>query len=325
MSSFQFRIRENNTMATPILTNRESWNSALKYLWGQYRTWDLTALALKQGVSHWRDIVLTLSIGGAVLGTLSQQTDAWKIVAMPAWLSTTLGVLGGAALGLAGYFTKELLNPAPEAKAIRARAAAEALKSNAYLMATGAPPYASATSADELLAKAREIRAGVEDLAPLATTSQQESEGMPSAPMSVDDYIRQRVVQQIEEFYLPKVRSNAKKLAMGRRLSVILGAVAVVLGLWSAKSASVAGWVAVIGVITAAIAARQYAERYQFLSVSYQATADRLKWLKTKWDLDGKTQTGPDAQSAFILACEDAISTENSAWMAEWTRKRGDQ
>lgn len=311
-------------MATPILTNKESWNSALKYMWGQYRTWDLTAQALKNGVSRWRDTVFALSIVGAILGALAKQFDAWKTGTLPEWLPEALGVLAGIALGLAGYFTKELLSPAPEAKAVRARAAAEALKSNAYLMATGAPPYASAASPDQLLAKAREIRGGVEDLSPLALTNAQETEGMPSAPMSVDEYIRDRVVQQIETFYLPKVRSNARKLAMGRRLSLILGALAVVLGLWSATSASVAGWVAVIGAITAAIAARQYAERNQFLSVSYQATADRLKYLKTKWEIFGIAETGVDAQHAFIVDCEDAISTENSAWMAEWTKKGGD-
>lgn len=312
-------------MATPILTNKDALTSALKYIWGQYRTWDLTALALKQSVTRWRDIVLALSIGGAVLGTLSHQINSWKVVAMPGWLATTLGVLGGIALGLAGYFTKELLNPGPEAKAVRARAAAEAFKSNAYLVATGAPPYASATTADELLAKSKEIRGNVEDLTPLAITSAQEAEGTPQAPLSVDDYIRQRVVQQIDEFYLPRVRLNAKKLATGRRLSLILGAFAIVLGLWSAKSASVAGWVAVVGTITAAVAAYQLAERYQFLSVSYQATADRLKWLKTKWELDSQAQSNLAAQQAFIVACENAISTENSAWMAEWTRKRNDQ
>jgi len=310
-------------MATPIL-NTDSRNSALKYIWGQYRTWDLTAQSLKNGVSRWRNIVFALSIGGAIFGTLAKQVDSWKIATWPAWVPPTLGVLGGVALGLAGYFTKELLSPGPEAKTVRARAAAEAFKSNAYLMATGAPPYAAATTADELLAKSREIRAGVEDIAPLAITTAQEAEGIPPAPMSVDDYVRDRVVQQIDEFYLAKVRTNAKKLAMGRRLSLILGALAVVLGIWSAKSASVAGWVAVIGAITAAIAARQYAERYQFLSVSYQATADRLKWLKTKWELDGNAQGGVDAQHAFVRACEDAISTENTAWMAEWTKKRGD-
>src|SRR3712207_5229395 len=111
-------------MATPILTNKESWNSALKYLWGEYRTWDLTAQALKKGISRWRDIVFALSIGGAVLGTLAKQVDSWKIATWPPWLPPTLGVLAGAALGLAGYFTKELLDPKPEGKAVRARAAA---------------------------------------------------------------------------------------------------------------------------------------------------------------------------------------------------------
>lgn len=312
-------------MATPIVSNKESWNSALKYVWGQYRTWDLTAQSLKNGVARWRDIVFALSIGGAILGMLAKHLDSLKLAGIPGWVSATLGVLGGAALGLAGYFTKELLNPKPEAKAVRARAAAEAFKSNAYLMATGVPPYPSATTSDDMLAKSNEIRASVNDLAPLAITSQQETDGVPTAPMSVDDYVRERVVQQIDEFYLPKVRRNAKKLALGRRLSVILGAAAILLGLWSAKSASVAGWVAVIGAITSAIAARQYAERYQFLSVSYQATADRLKWLKTKWELDRQSQTGADADHGFILACEDAISTENSAWMAEWTKKRDGQ
>lgn len=312
-------------MATPIVNNNESWNSALKYIWGQYRTWDLTAQGFKNHVSRWRNIVFALSIGGAILGMLAKQIDSWKAAGMPDWTSATLGVLGGAALGLAGYFTKELLSPKPEAKAVRARAAAEAFKSNAYLMATGVPPYASATTSDEMFAKSKEIRASVDGLSPVAITGQQESDGVPSAPMSVDDYVRQRVVQQIDEFYLPKVRMNAKKLALGRRLSLILGAAAILLGLWSAKSASVAGWVAVIGAITSAIAARQYAERYQYLSVSYQATADRLKWLKTKWELDRQSQTGADADHGFILACEDAISTENSAWMAEWTKKRDDQ
>jgi hypothetical protein len=75
--------------------------------------------------------------------------------------------------------------------------------------------------------------------------------------------------------------------------------------------------------MTAAIAARQYAGRYQFLIVTYQATAERLDWLKTRWEIERKAQAGTDPQKRFILACEEAISIENSAWMAEWTRKPG--
>jgi hypothetical protein len=268
-------------VATPILLDKESWNSALKYIWGQFKTWDATSLALKSKITRWRNIVLWLSIGGAILGTLSQQIDSWKIAGMPTWLAATLGVLSGAALGAASYLTKEVLSPGPEAGAVRTRAAAEAFKREAYLLATGAPPYATAASANELLDKAEQIRAGVDNIPPLAIDSAEEQAGVPSAGMSVDEYVKQRVVQQIDEYYLPQVRVSAQKLALGRKVSLVLGVIAIALGFWSAKSASVAGWVAVIGAITAAIAAHQYAGRYQYLIVSYQATADRLKWLKT--------------------------------------------
>lgn len=310
-------------MATPTLLDKESLNTALKYIWGQYRTWDSTSVALKNRLVRWRDIVLGLSIGGAVLGTLSQQIDGWRIAALPTWLAATLGVLSGAALGLAAYFTKEVLSPEPEAAAVRTRSAAEAFKREAYLLATGVPPYADAATADGLLDKAKQIRSSVENIAPVAISSAQQQDGMPPVGMSVDDYVKQRVDQQVDEYYLPQKRINAQKLALGRRISFVLGAIAVLLGLWSARSASVAGWVAVIGTITAAIAARQYAGRYQFLIVSYQATADRLQWIKTKWELEGRSQPGDDAKNVFIVAAEDAIATENTAWMAEWTKKQG--
>lgn len=308
-------------MATPILLDKESWNSALKYIWGQFKTWDATSLALKGKITRWRNIVLWLSVGGAILGTLSQQVDGWKIAGVPTWLAATLGVLSGAALGAASYLTKEVLSTGPEANAVRTRAAAEAFKRQAYLLATGAPPYATATSATDLLEKTEDIRAGVNNVPPLTLSSAQQEADTPAAGMTVDDYVKQRVVQQIDDYYLPQVQISTQRLALGRKVSLALGAIAIMLGFWSAKSASVAGWVAVIGAITAAIAAYQYAARYQYLIVSYQATADRLKWLKTKWEIDGKLQPGDAAKHAFIIACEDAIATENSAWMAEWTRK----
>ena len=311
-------------MATPISLDSQSLSSALKYLWGQYRTWDLTSVSLKSKLTRVRDIILVLSVGGAILGTLSQQVLVWN---WPGWSGKTLGILSAAALGLAAFFTKEALSPDPDARAVKTRAAAEAFKRESYLLATSVPPYATVTSTDQLLDKARQIRVGVDSIAPAIITPEQEAEGMPATAMSVDDYIKQRVDQQVNEYYLPQARINTNKLALGRRISFVLGAIAVLLGLWTASrpESSVAGWVAVIGTITAAIAARQYANRYQFLIVSYQATADRLKWLKTKWEIEGRNQPGDDAKNAFILSIEDAIATENSAWMAEWTKKQGEK
>jgi hypothetical protein len=308
-------------MTTPILHDKDSWNVALRYIWSQYRVWAKTSRSYKNEVTRWRDVVLGLSIGGAILGTLSQQLEVWKLTGRAPWMGPMLGFLSGTALGLAAYFTRQALSPDPEDRAVRARSAAEAFKSEAYLLAVGAPPYDAATTADELLIRTEKVKKAIENLASTTITPEQKLAGLPSAPMSVEDYINLRVNQQINQYYLPEVEANTKKIAGGRKLSLALGALAVLLGLLSARFASVAGWIAVIGTITAAIAARQYAGRYQFLVVSYQATVERLESLKTRWEIERKSQVGTEPQNRFILACEEAISIENSAWMAEWTKK----
>jgi len=304
-------------MATPISLDKDSLNSALKYIWTQYRTWAITARTYKNEVSRWRDIVLVLSISGAIIGTLSQQLPVWNLAEPSSWLTRGLGLLSGAALGLAAFFGKEIFSPDPEGRAVRARAAAEAFKSQAYLLATGAPPYDAITTPEELFSKPEKVKKAVENLAPVTITDAQKIEKLPTAPMSMEEYVRARVDDQVD-YYRKAAATNAKKVATGRRLSLILGAIAVVLGILATTRASLAGWVAVIGTITAAIAARQYAGRYQFLIVSYQAVAEKLEGLKARWEIERKLQSGADHQ--FILACEEAISAENSAWMAEWTK-----
>jgi len=262
---------------------------------------------------------LVLSIGGAVIGTLSQQLVVWNVASVSSWLVRGLGFVSAAALVLAAFFTKEIFSPDPEARAVRARAAAEAFKSQAYLLATGAPPYDAITTPEELFERPQKVQQAVENLAPLTITETQKVERSPSVPMSLDEYVKQRVDDQIE-FYSRSADANTQKVAKTRRLSLILGALAAVLGIVATTYASVAGWVAVIGTITAAIAARQYAGRYQFLIVSYRAAAEKLEGLKARWEVKRKIQPGAAADQKFIQACEEAISTENSAWMAEWTK-----
>ena len=307
-------------MTTPISLDSNSLNSALKYIWSQYRTWAITARAYKNKVSRWREIVLLLSIIGAIIGTLSQQLPAWGLIAQSSGWTRGLGLISGAALGLAAFFSKEIFSPDPETKAVRARAAAEAFKSQAYLLATGTPPYDAIATPEELFAKPEKVKKAVENLAPLSITDEQKIERLPSVPMPVEEYVKQRVDQQIN-FYSLHTSANAKKLATNRGLSLALGAVAVVLGVLATTYASVATWVAVISTITAAIAARQYAGRYQFMIISYQAAGERLEALKARWEIERRMQTGRATDNNFILACEEAISAENSAWMAEWSHK----
>ena len=308
-------------MSTPILADRKSWESALKNIWSQYRTWAITAAAYKSNVTRWRNIILSFSILGAVIGTLSQQLNLWNFLKGPQWLPSTLGIVSGAALGLAAYFTREALSPDAETKAARARAAAEGFKSEAFLIAAVAPPYDTATTTDELFARTSKVTEAVDNLARQTITTEQGLKGIPTEPLSVDAYIKARVDDQIDSFYVPRAREYETKLANGKYLILGLGTIAVLLGLGSTRFASFAGWIAVIGTLTAAIAARHYAARYQFLIVAYQATAERLRRLKTDWELARKTD--PDAaDKKFIVACEETISSENTGWMAEFTKKQ---
>ena len=78
------------------------------------------------------------------------------------------------------------------------------------------------------------------------------------------------------------------------------------------------GWIAALVTLTAAITGYLYSGRYQYLVVSYQATAAQLRTLKTQWQI--LVDRGGDAaqRGRVIRDFESAISVENSAWMARW-------
>jgi len=97
---------------------------------------------------------------------------------------------------------------------------------------------------------------------------------------------------------------------------LFLGVLAVILGALGATGWT-AGWIAVISTITASVAAYAYAGRYQYLIISYQATGDKLERLRALWKAKGKTDADKDERNKFIIECEEVISIENSAWMAE--------
>lgn len=75
---------------------------------------------------------------------------------------------------------------------------------------------------------------------------------------------------------------------------------------------------AVIGTITASITAYLFAGRYSYLSLTYQKTAQRLEDNLAEWKISDKSD---DAKSDFINSCENTISLENRAWMAELSKK----
>lgn len=292
--------------------------AAMKHIWGLFRTWDATAIDLKSKIARWRNIVLALTVAGTVVAALSQQSGTWSLTKAWTLLPNVLGVTAGIALALAAFFTREALKPSAQSEQVRARSAAEGFKTEAYLLAAHAPPYDD--PANDRFAKAARISEAVKDLARNTLTNDEKLVGVLPESLTVDEYITARVDNEINNFYVPQAKRNAAKVKKAQGLGFALSALSVVLGAVSALFGWVAGWITVIGTVVATIMAYQSAGRFQFLVVSYQATAERLDQLKTRWEDSQKTETDKADRDKFILACEEAISIENSAWMAEWTK-----
>jgi hypothetical protein len=82
-------------------------------------------------------------------------------------------------------------------------------------------------------------------------------------------------------------------------------------------------WVAVVTTAGAAVTAHLAAARYDHQAITYFATANRLAGLRDAWLADPERHL-PARVAQFVDACEHAISTENEAWLAEWTRAERD-
>ena len=312
-----------------------NWQAPLEFIWGQYRIWSATSRAYRSQLSFWRKLVLYFGIAGAVVGTLSSQVGL--VVSSPdakKWLAALLSFVGALLLALATYFTTKILTPANEGGWLRARAAAESFKREAYLLLAQAPPYDGPITPASLAQIKRIISEDVQDLEEEPVTAEEQRKGMPTALLSADDYIRDRVREQVGWY---RGRAAEHKASAGRikSFSLVLGVVAVVLGLLGPHLGSLlsdelaakwvgvpAAYIAVITTITTSLASYLYAERYQYLVVSYLATARKLEERVLEWELSGKTD--PERKQ-FVQDCEGIFAAENSGWMAELSKREQQQ
>jgi membrane protein implicated in regulation of membrane protease activity len=303
-------------MSASLPTPRDPRQAALEYVWGQYRVWAATSGKYRNELSAWRFWVLMLGIAGAIVGTLSGQSS---LPLLKQWTQgpTVLGVLSAALLGLAVFFTKEILSPEREGRWVRSRAAAESYKRESYLMAAKAPPYDGAITSGSL-DQAKKINDSVSDLLEVRVGDEEKRRRLPPCPMTVEDYIGARLNEQMNDYYRKKTDEYESKIKRIRLITLVLGAVAVILG--ALGGGVTAAWVAVITTITASLAAYLYSERYQYLIVSYAATARNLDSLRAVWMTSGKTEADTAERNQLILDCENALAAENKAWMAEWTK-----
>jgi hypothetical protein len=304
----------------------------LAAIWRRRVGWSRAATRLKRKVTYARTAALLLSVLGAVLGALA----ATLLSDVPHWRMTSAG-LSAALLATATFITAQFLTFDAVRAWIRARSVSEQIKAEVFTFRAGASPYGIPGDVRVLQRKVFEIEEQVRDLERhVAGVSVKAS--TPPPPLTPARYVEERIEQQIHGYYRPKARLYSRVLATLRGFEVALGLTAAVLaGLAAyfggaasgsgapgeapaAANAGVAAWIAVATTLGAALAAHIAAGRYEFLLMSFHATARRLEDLVNEWRAIG-APTDPQEWSALVAAAEEAISIENESWLAKWTEQ----
>jgi hypothetical protein len=210
---------------------------------------------------------------------------------------------------------------------VRARAASEALKREAYKYATSVTPYDDPLKRDAALNNERErIERDVDDLLALAPTSRPKAGSAPRDKLSRDEYVAGRVRGQIDRFYLPRANANKRIAASLRWIELGLALAAAII----TATAGLAGkdlfgikfdFVALTAVLTtvaSAVLAHIEATRCDFLVMTYRATARRLS--AEIADTGPVNALSAEKWSEFVNRCEAIISDENTSWLAKWTK-----
>jgi hypothetical protein len=285
--------------------------------------WSQTADALKSTIDHARWWVFALSITGAVLATVASQMGVAAGCVPAAIGGPRAGVAIAAAVSLAfaTFFTQRLLGVEHVTAWVRARAIAERLKREAFKFAAGAAPYDDpdrARAAPLLDDERAKIEADGDDLLGLQVSAADKG-SLPRGPLTPDQYIAQRVNRQIE-YFLPRAERYREIAVALRRTELALAAAATLItAIVSVTGKSVvwgvtfdlAALTAVLTTIAGAVLAHIEAQRYDFLVMTYRATARRLR---------ERADRSHQPWSDFVNDCENILAAENTSWIAKWTK-----
>lgn len=286
-------------------------------------TWSQSANRLKKRIDFVRWLVFALAIVGALLAAVASQTQEAQA------LHGALTALGTVLLAAGTFISARLLKDTELEAWVRMRAAAEALKGEAFKYATRARPYDDRAKADQVLDRGRkDIEKDLDDLSDRTITLENPGSG-PTKELKADEYLSLRLIGQVEQFYRPRakdyqaiaarLRATEFVLALTATIITALAGVVGKLPVVAGVRFDLAALTAVLTTISGAILAHIEASRYQYLVTSYLATARRLENAAADFDA---AKADPQKWSDYVNSCEDIIAAENSSWVARWTKSK---
>ena len=288
--------------------------------WKQQAIWSAAASKLKLQVQNARVRILALIVVSAVLETAAAQLANLPGHAMTA---SRIGAASGAVLiAIATLLQARVRTEERLTKWIRARAASEALKEQVFRYSTRSGIYDVPDPESILRDATSSIIEKVRDIEAVAVTIEPTLRE-PPCPLDLSGYVKERVEKQIENYYRPRALELARQRDTWRRTQTILLFAGAGLGalVTLVPGSGIGAWVAVFTTVAGALGAHIEALLFDHLVISYRATATRLEFLRDEWhDKLSRKQLTPAERSGFVDRCEDAISVENQAWMANWTK-----
>jgi hypothetical protein len=244
------------------------------------------------------------------------------------WPRALIALIGAVVLAVVPYVTRTKTSREQVRDWVRARSASEALKEEIYRYLVGAPPYGPDPSPTVLIERSQGVKDTVKDLAGHAARIGTPPQKERPVELTIDGYVEKRVDDQIDRFYRPKGKAYARIAQRIHDLEFLLGLLAVIMAAAASAAAAtglsqlagLGSWVAVVTTAGAAVTAHLAAARFDHQAMTYFATAERLTSLRDAWRVDDERNT-PSRVGKFVDDCENAISVENEAWLAEWTRE----
>jgi hypothetical protein len=284
----------------------------IEQAWSEYRGWAKRAHVLQSSARHWSSMSLVCAVLAAILGTAAAQ------------------VAGGSVLGRASAFAaavvaaitpvigREILSADSEARWIRARAAAEAIKSECFRFAAQLGEYAGPTANTVFMGRRDALAEPAErsGLTSLADPIPKEGDPRcPPVPLTAAWYIEHRLDEQIR-YYAKGQTENERAAVQLRTISFTSAIVAAILGVAGSSFGQgwFAPWIGVMTTITVAVLAYGLLDRRQFLAASYGAMAMRLSRIK-----DTFSEASVDLAS-LVMATEDLLQSEHAAWSEQMSR-----
>ena len=277
--------------------------------WDEYRGWALRARELQSSSQRWNRAALICAALAAALGAAATQTagdpSAGKV----------LSLLAAVAAALTPILGKEILSLGAEAKWIRARATAEAIKSECFRFAAGAGDYAGADAqekfAEHLSQLSEEARKAqlfaLQDPVPASGDRRR-----PSLPLDPKWYMASRIDDQIK-YYGNKQQQHEQAVTRLRYVAFGASVLAALCGAAGLTNQQAFGpWVGALMTIATAVAAYGLLDRRQYLAASYGAMAMSLARIKGL--------AGSLTLQVLVIRAEDVIESEHAAWIERMTQ-----